>query len=66
MKEVARIICVGNGGCRLVKGLMPVRSALVLESSGFKSRRVSSTHERSLLVNTGSSKESPCEPDLCL
>ena len=65
MKDVDRIFCVGNGATR------PMRGALVPESSSSKSRSMSSTHEKSSPVNTGSSvsgssKESPCEPDLCL
>ena len=71
MKDVAGIFCVGNGADRLMRGLMPGRGALVPESFGCKSRSVSSTHEKSSQVNagssvSGSSKESPCEPDLCL
>ena len=63
MKEVAGILCVGNGAGRLVRGLMPIRGASVLGSSGSKSRSVSSTCESSSPVNTGSS---PCKPDFCL
>ena len=72
MKEVAWLLCAGNGASRLVRGLMPVRGALVPESSGSKSTIVSSTHEGSSPVNTGSSvisgssKGSACEPDFCL
>ena len=55
MKDVAGIFCAGNGAGRLVRGLMLVRGALVPESSGSKSRRVTSTHERSSPVYTGSS-----------
>ena len=46
VRKVAGTFCAGNEAGRLVRGLMPARGALVPVSSGSKSRRVSSTHDK--------------------
>ena len=71
VREVAGTFCVGNGAGKLVRGLMPARGAPVPVSSGSKSKRVSSTRDKSSPVCagssvSGSSNESPCEPVLYL